>query len=343
MHSIRPVTRLQLDAAPAFRPGLRAFVILMLGAGILCATALAAPAKGDKAAAPAAKAAVVPSDFVGSETCATCHDGVSKGFANNPHTKMALMHGSAGITCENCHGAGKAHVDGGGDVTKIFNPAKASPKEVNAKCEGCHAATHPNFDRSPHAKGGLSCISCHTIHGADKPTEVRASLHLMGTETVHDGEKKDMLLKASQPTLCYQCHSEQRAQFNMPMHHPVNEGMVSCSDCHDVHGTFGANNLKSTADQSAVCTKCHAEVRGPFVYEHAPVKAEGCTACHTPHGSQNARLLNMPNVNVLCNQCHSAVANGAIHGQGAGSSDSVPCTSCHTYIHGSNMNVAFLR
>jgi len=92
-----------------------------------------------------------------------------------------------------------------------------------------------------------------------------------------------------------------------------------------------------------ICTKCHTEVRGPFVYEHAPVKAEGCLACHSPHGSQNARLLNMPNINVLCNQCHSAVGAGAIHGQGEGSSDSVPCTSCHTYIHGSNFSVAFLR
>jgi predicted CXXCH cytochrome family protein len=79
------------------------------------------------------------------------------------------------------------------------------------------------------------------------------------------------------------------------------------------------------------------------VYEHTPVKAEGCTSCHSPHGSQNARLLNMPSINTLCNQCHSKVANGTIHGQGAGSDDLEPCTTCHTYIHGSNFNVAFLR
>jgi len=103
------------------------------------------------------------------------------------------------------------------------------------------------------------------------------------------------------------------------------------------------NNTKVAADQSMICTKCHTDVRGPFVYEHAPVKAEGCLACHSPHGSQNARMLNMPSINGLCNQCHNAVASGAIHGQGQGSSDSVPCTSCHTYIHGSNFNVAFLR
>ena len=129
----------------------------------------------------------------------------------------------------------------------------------------------------------------------------------------------------------------------MAFHHKVNEGVVKCSDCHDVHGSFQQSNLRSAADQGAICTKCHTDVRGPFVYEHAPVKAEGCLACHSPHGSQNARLLNMPNVNVLCNQCHSAVALGTVHGQGQGSSDSVPCTSCHTYIHGSNINPAFLR
>ena len=79
---------------------------------------------------------------------------------------MVQMHGSAGLTCENCHGAGKAHVDGGGDVTKIFNPAKASAKEVDAKCLTCHAGAHPDFDRSPHAKANVSCVSCHSVHAA---------------------------------------------------------------------------------------------------------------------------------------------------------------------------------
>lgn len=321
MHTRRPVTRLPIHAAPGFWPELRAFSLLLLGGAILCGTALAAPGPKPQALTAGAKAAP-SSQYVGPETCATCHEEVSKGFANNPHTKMVLMHGDTGITCENCHGPGKAHVEGGGDVTKIFNPAKAPVKEINATCEKCHASAHPNFDRSPHAKGGLSCISCHSVHAAKADTK---------------------LLKASQPTLCYQCHADQKAQLNMPFHHPVNEGVVKCTDCHDVHGTFQPNNLRITADQNMVCVKCHTDVRGPFVYEHMPVKAEGCLSCHSPHGSQNARLLNMPNINVLCNQCHSQVAQDTVHGMSAGSSDSVPCTSCHTYIHGSNMNAAFLR
>ena len=321
MHTDRPVTRWFKGAVPRKQPGLRVFLMVLLGAGMLCATALAAPPPGAKAQ-DAQAAGAAHAEFVGADTCATCHEEVSKGFATNPHTKMALMHGNAnGVTCENCHGAGSEHVAGGGDVTKIFDPAKASAKDVDAKCLSCHAGAHPDFMRAPHAKAGVSCISCHSIHGS----------------------KADTLLKAPQPTLCFQCHTDVKPQFSMPFHHLVNEGVVQCTDCHDVHGTFGNNNLRSTVDQNMICTKCHMDKRGPFVYEHAPVKAEGCLACHSPHGSQNARMLNMPNINVLCNQCHSAVAAGTIHGQGQGSSDSVPCTSCHTYIHGSNFSVAFLR
>jgi DmsE family decaheme c-type cytochrome len=292
----------------------------MLGAGILCATALGAPAPGEKPSGAQATAPA-PSDFVGAETCATCHEEVAKGFSSNPHSKLAEMHGKNGATCESCHGAGRAHVEGGGDKTKIFNPATASAKDVDAKCLGCHAGTHPNFERSPHAKAGVSCLGCHDIHAA----------------------KEERLLKAAQPTLCYQCHTDTKPAFDMPFHHKVNEGLVKCADCHDVHGTFGNNNVRSTADQNAVCTKCHTETRGPFVYEHAAVKAEGCMGCHTPHGSQNARLLNMPNVNTLCNQCHSPVSAATVHGMAAGSSELSPCISCHTFIHGSNFNEAFLR
>ncbi|HTX75618.1 MAG TPA: DmsE family decaheme c-type cytochrome [Terracidiphilus sp.] len=307
-------------AVPRKGAGLRACGLFLLGTLWVTSQALAAPAA--KPASGQDKQQPAASQYVGSETCATCHEEVAKGFANNPHTRMAQMHGSNGVTCENCHGAGKAHVDGGGDTSKIFNPAKASAKEVDAKCQTCHAAAHPNFDRSPHAKAAVSCVSCHDIHKAKEETA---------------------LLKDSQPALCYQCHADQKAQFNMPIHHKVNEGVVKCSDCHDTHGTFQANNLRATADQNAICTRCHTDVRGPFVYEHAPVKAEGCTACHTPHGSQNARLLNMPNINLLCNQCHSPVAAATVHSMSAGSSELAPCTACHTYIHGSNMNAAFLR
>jgi len=342
MHKDGPVTQMSKCAAPGFWPGLRVFLMLMLGAGILCATALAAPPPQDKAAAMPAGAT-----FVGADTCAGCHVDVAKGFASNPHTKMAEMHGSNGATCENCHGPGSEHVAGGGDVTKIFDPSKATPHEVDDKCLSCHAGAHPDFARSPHAKANVGCISCHSIHGGAAPlpgkTSAKALMKTVEASTASGWDYREQLLKGPQPALCYQCHTDIKPLFDQPMHHFVPEGVVRCTDCHDVHGTFLPNNVRSTADQNWICTKCHMEKRGPFVFEHMPVKAEGCLSCHTPHGSQNPRLLNMPEVNVLCIQCHSLVASDTIHGISNASADSIPCTSCHTYIHGSNLNAAFLR
>jgi DmsE family decaheme c-type cytochrome len=298
--------------------------LLILGAASLDAQTKKAetPAKAVAVSIRSQTKDTNPADFVGASTCAGCHTAEATGFANNPHSKLALEHGKSEATCESCHGAGKAHVDSGGDVSKIFSPAKASAKETDAMCLTCHAEAHPNFAQSPHAKADVGCTSCHSVHAS---------------------VDKEKLLKAAQPALCFQCHTDVKPSFDMPFHHRVNEGLVKCSDCHDVHGTFGNNNLRSTADQNMICTKCHTETRGPFVFEHAPVKAEGCLSCHTPHGSQNARLLNMPQINTLCNQCHSPVAASTVHAMGAGSSELTSCVNCHTMIHGSNINPAFLR
>ena len=277
----------------------------------------AKPAK----AAQTKSTSALPPGYVGSQMCANCHGDVAHAFANNPHRKMVFLHGDKTLTCENCHGPGLAHVQSAGDASKIFQFTKATPKQIDEKCLGCHSTAHPNFMRNPHAKAGVSCISCHSIHHATAQP----------------------LLLAKQPELCETCHTDIKAQFAMPFHHPVPQGVVKCTDCHDVHGTFGSNNLRSTADQNRICTKCHTDVRGPFVFEHAAVKAVGCLGCHTPHGSQNPRLLNMPSINTLCNQCHSPVSEGTFHSMGQGSSALTPCTNCHTEIHGSNLHPAFIR
>src|ERR1035438_681042 len=160
-------------------------------------------ASGNKKAAVATKAAAEnPADFVGSDVCATCHAEVAKKFSDNPHSKLALLHNGTGATCESCHGGGKAHVEGGGDVTKIQQVSKMSPKQVDETCLGCHANTHPNFLRSPHAKAGVSCTSCHSVHAGD--TEAK-------------------LLKASQPKLCFQCHADVKPAFSMPFNHRSEE------------------------------------------------------------------------------------------------------------------------
>jgi DmsE family decaheme c-type cytochrome len=281
-------------------------------------------AKNQEAATPSGHAARIRPGYVGSDACTLCHQDLVNKFSTNPHTKMALMHSGEGVTCENCHGPGKAHIDSGGDVTKIFRFTKATPKEIDAKCLDCHAAAHPNFERSAHGEAKVSCTSCHSVHKF---------------------ESEAGLLKVPQPKLCYTCHSDVKPAFSMPFHHRIDEGLMNCSDCHDPHGTFQRKQLKVTADQNAVCTKCHTETAGPFAYEHPVVKAEGCTFCHSPHGSPNARLLNVSNVNTMCLQCHSAVLGfggpaGPVHNQAV---QYQACTVCHTQIHGSNASDIFFK
>ena len=133
----------------------------------------------------------------------------------------------------------------------------------------------------------------------------------------------------------------------MPFHHRVEEGAVNCSDCHNPHGTFKQKGLRASAQQDAVCTKCHSETAGPFVYEHAVVKTEGCTSCHFPHGGPNPRLLNRANVNTICLQCHSVSPNfstgepqGPAHNQ---ATQYQSCTMCHSDIHGSNVSPVYFN
>jgi DmsE family decaheme c-type cytochrome len=269
--------------------------------------------------------AVSSAGFVGSETCNTCHADLSKKFASNPHAKLALMHGGKGVTCESCHGPGQAHVESGGDVTKIFQFSKATPKMVDDRCLSCHMGTHANFDRSAHGAAGVGCTSCHSNHSF---------------------QSEPHLLKVAEPKLCYTCHTDVKASFSQPFHHKVNEGILLCSDCHNPHGTLQDKLLKASADQNVVCTKCHVETLGPFVYEHPPLETEGCTSCHFPHGSPNPRLLTRNNVNSLCLQCHTASMNftapgtPSFHNQ---ANQYQACTVCHTQIHGSNANLDFFK
>jgi DmsE family decaheme c-type cytochrome len=276
-----------------------------------------------------ATAASGTADYVGNDVCATCHADKAKKLASNPHGKLALTHGGQGATCESCHGPGRAHVESGGDATKILQLTKASAKVVDQTCLACHAGEHPDFERSPHGKGGIGCTSCHSVHKAE--TEAK-------------------LLKIAQPKLCYTCHTDIKPAFSQPFHHRVDEGLLKCTDCHDTHGGTQEKNLRTTADQNMVCTKCHTENAGPFAFEHPVVKSEGCIACHLPHGSPNARLLITSNINTLCLQCHSATnasafpnaisPQGPTHNQ---ATQYVSCTSCHTQIHGSNASNVYFK
>jgi predicted CXXCH cytochrome family protein len=89
------------------------------------------------------------------------------------------------------------------------------------------------------------------------------------------------------------------AKANFPSHHPIKEGKMNCSDCHNPHGELQTEELARD-----LCLECHARYTGPFVYEHAPVE-EDCNLCHDPHGTVANNLLQQ-NEPFLCLQCHES-------------------------------------
>lgn len=266
---------------------------------------------------------------MGSEVCKACHQDIYSGWEKTPHWKTTLdtKGGPSRQGCESCHGPGSVHVAGGGDITKIITFKNASTKEINDRCMICHAgdAAHMNATNSVHTRNDVSCISCHSPH------------HSQTTE---------FLLLKPQPELCYGCHLDKKAEFSMPFHHRVNEGLIQCSDCHNVHGTVGPKQVRMSSTQDVACFKCHADKQGPFVYEHAPVKVDGCESCHTVHGGPNPHMLKVSNVNLLCLQCHttssfsSAPGAPSFHNQ---ASFFQACTWCHLAIHGSNFSSTFFK
>lgn len=304
-------------------PLLRVALILHLTSGILLANA------SKKIPRPGVDEPEDLSGYVGPETCKTCHEDIFKDFETTPHWKTTLdtRRGPAWHGCEACHGPGKAHVDAGGDKTKIFNFKGVPASEISKRCLTCHeyGEEHSNFARQAHNINNVSCIDCHSPH---QPKE------------------RQFLLAKKQPLLCISCHLEVKADFSKPFHHRVNEGLVKCTDCHNQHGGFLTKQLRSTAAQDAVCFKCHVDKAGPFVFEHPPVKTEGCVICHTPHGSSNPRLLKRSQINLLCLECHTLTVDSSVPGIPAFHNQAQKyqaCTLCHVALHGSNFDRFFFK
>jgi DmsE family decaheme c-type cytochrome len=181
------------------------------------------------------------------------------------------------------------------------------------------------------ADNDLACTSCHQIH------QPLAKGHL----------------KKPQPDLCYDCHRPIEHQFQLPSHHPVKEGHLVCTDCHSMKVELVELDRREGVP-NGLCFKCHADKRGPFVFEHPPV-VEDCSICHEPHGAVVESLLrqNEPFLCLQCHQMHFQTAmqgiegpftvseadkrGGTSHKDGFKSSMLTACTRCHTQIHGSDL------
>lgn len=259
-------------------------------------------------------------------TCLDCHDPASEPtihvIANTLH---GTLQGGGAAACVACHGASVDHQDDPEEVapTVSFGPKSPSdPDARSASCQTCHdKGDQLLWAGSEHHKENLSCDSCHNAH-----------------------ERDDMILgKQNSQEICLDCHTEVKSQLQLPSRHPIAEGKTDCTDCHNPHGSAGEALLRQVTLNDN-CFSCHADKRGPFLWEHPPV-AEDCALCHKPHGSVHEPLLTARGP-ALCQQCHAAAfhpgqpygSEGLPGGTATANQNLVGknCLNCHSQIHGSN-------
>jgi DmsE family decaheme c-type cytochrome len=316
----------------------------MKGGVGLCILLFSAVIAGAQKPAPANLAkASGDNKYVGSRACQDCHSDITDTFYRNPHNKSIVSQKEPPerTGCEGCHGPGGQHI-AAGDGGSIIAFPRIPKEQVLDTCLQCHSQTlsRANIRRSSHTVNGIVCTNCHSIHSSPAP--------------------KNLLAK-TQTNLCSGCHTNVRAQFSLPFKHRVNEGFMNCTDCHNPHGAFQPTWANATrprhVEQSKTneesCINCHADKRGPFVFEHSPVRVDGCLSCHVPHGSTNSRMLTRPVVFTLCLECHNGAGNLGRQANGVKVQAPAPhnmanptfqnCTQCHVRIHGSNADLRYFR
>ncbi|MBM3778079.1 MAG: DmsE family decaheme c-type cytochrome [Acidimicrobiia bacterium] len=277
-----------------------------------------------------ATAATAGATYVGESTCLVCHEDMTRGYADTLHGRAALSRSPAATRgCESCHGPGSNHVEEPVPGS-IALATRMAPREASEICLSCHTrGDHALWRGSAHDARNLSCGSCHSVHAP--------------------ASSAGQLTAKSEADTCRSCHRLQSQKVLRVGHMPVAEGKMTCSSCHNPHGSTNVKLLKAGNWVNESCVSCHAEKRGPFLFEHAAGR-ESCVTCHDPHGSSNDRML-VAKLPMLCQRCHIGTRHpSTIYDSAAVRSNSNRvvgrgCVNCHQNIHGSNhpSGATFLR
>jgi DmsE family decaheme c-type cytochrome len=302
--------------------------VLWLGAVLSVRASVAAVGEADplpgKKPATAQNPSQAPqpaASFVGQDTCLTCHDDKREGLNATPHTVASDPRTPAAKQgCESCHGPGSRHAEDPVNVAMPNDFEKNTAADANAVCTSCHTrGEHALWEGSQHETRDLKCATCHSVHS-------------------FKSEHKQLKFE-TQRELCANCHRDKIAKLDRSGHMPVREGKMECTTCHNVHGATNVRLLRKGDSIQELCTSCHAEKRGPFLWEHPPSR-DGCVTCHDPHGSANDRML-VAKPPLLCQRCHVHTRHPAtIYDEVAMQTSARvygrSCVTCHSTIHGSN-------
>lgn len=240
----------------------------------------------------------------------------------------------------------------------VLLPEVPGAKYIGSKeCEQCHEKLYRDFATADHARliaQGPNALSagCESCHGpcsthSESGGEVKTPFNFAAGRPAANsfGARLAVEPSRSKETVCFQCHTDVRGQFSLPSHHPVPEGRMSCIDCHPPHkGQAYVGGGMALLSENENCFRCHGAQRGPYVFEHEASR-EGCTVCHTAHGSVNAKMLTVRDAN-LCMKCHfQQISGGQILIGGSDHTLRVQqgtcwTAGCHEAVHGSRVSSA---
>ena len=230
-----------------------------------------------------------------STACAGCH-------TTNMNTPN-LTWGEAGIGCEACHGPGRDHALGKGDVTKIVS-----------------------------SKDSDICGQCH----GGNDVQTGGKLMADGTKWVVGYRPGKKLSQVPGIQLTPVDPTKIPPDSSISANHLRNYNMWAASG-HSKALSRVINNNQATAD----CYGCHsaegflAKLQGKKVdiAKKENFSTLSCVACHDPHDSENPRQL-VVSSEKLCESCHTQRA--VLKGQGAkgiedvrGVHSAISCVSCH--------------
>ena len=237
------------------------------------------------------------------------HGTSHKSLHGTYHDSLGRLDTPLAVGCGACHDGASEHAQSGGRVELVKSMRDSNAQQQMETCGKCHSKNDSlrHAALGQHQRNEVTCLTCHSPAGRIGKTR-------------EDAQRR-----------CTSCHQRAAAEFKMPHHHPVPEGRMGCTDCHNPHSA--RPKIRDLELRHQRCVECHKQYRGPFVFAHNASRSDGCVTCHSPHGATNRRMLKQHSTQQNCLQCHADFPS--FHDQTIGAVFT-NCLNCHTQIHGSS-------